>query len=541
MAKTWWSVATAAALVCLAVSLALGRWYVLGADHHWKVTLLVEGEMRASQATVATALPLNFRYQHIAEETFHSDTLQHRAKKRREPGRRMALWRRRPGTAGPQPFRLTSTSYCTTEAWAPTTAMARLTRVLDSPPSGSRTIQPARGIESTNASINAMAEDLAPEGVDTNNQVRAIYHYVASLPNAGASAEAAGALDCLTSGGGGPSAKARLLVALCRNRGIPARVISGVPLEPGDHALHRWAEAWIYDTWIPMCPTRQLFGTPQFVDTFLVLQVGNDEPITSRGAQVRARFHVDALETGGREPSTPAKEFWRRLSLYSLRPAEQHLVKFLLLLPLAALIVSIYRAAIGVPTFGTFGPALLGLAFLDLRSLHWGLIIFVLIVLVGWGLRHALEYYHLLLVPRTAALLTLIVLVLLTVIVAASHYGITATQYVALFPLIILTHLVERFWTLEAEDGTLASFKALGGTILVAVTVSVLLSPEFVSRWMFRYPETLALALAAELLLGRYTGYRLTELYRFADLIREADAKVDDLKLHDAKVSEGAP
>ena len=42
-----------------------------------------------------------------------------------------------------------------------------------------------------------------------------------------------------------------------------------------------------------------------------------------------------------------------------------------------------------------------------------------------------------------------------------------------------------------------------------------------VSQWMFRYPETLGLVLAAELFIGRYTGYRLTELYRFKELLRD--------------------
>jgi hypothetical protein len=41
---------------------------------------------------------------------------------------------------------------------------------------------------------------------------------------------------------------------------------------------------------------------------------------------------------------------------------------------------------------------------------------------------------------------------------------------------------------------------------------------------MFRYPETLGLVLAAELLLGRYTGYRLSELYRFNELMRNGNS-----------------
>ena len=41
-----------------------------------------------------------------------------------------------------------------------------------------------------------------------------------------------------------------------------------------------------------------------------------------------------------------------------------------------------------------------------------------------------------------------------------------------------------------------------------------------VAATLFAYPELLGLVLAALFLLGRYTGYRLTELYRFQDVIR---------------------
>jgi hypothetical protein len=36
---------------------------------------------------------------------------------------------------------------------------------------------------------------------------------------------------------------------------------------------------------------------------------------------------------------------------------------------------------------------------------------------------------------------------------------------------------------------------------------------------MFQFPETLGLVMAAQLLLGRYTGYRLSELFRFRDFV----------------------
>jgi hypothetical protein len=84
--------------------------------------------------------------------------------------------------------------------------------------------------------------------------------------------------------------------------------------------------------------------------------------------------------------------------------------------------------------------------------------------------------------------------------------------------------MIERFWTLEAEDGTASSFKTLLSTMLIAATISLMLSPHAVVRHMFRYPETLGLVMAAQLLIGRYTGYRLSELLRFRDFLREAPA-----------------
>ena len=56
---------------------------------------------------------------------------------------------------------------------------------------------------------------------------------------------------------------------------------------------------------------------------------------------------------------------FQALSFDSLPPTERHLAEFLLLLPLAALIICLYRNLIGVNSFGTFAPELIGMAFRD--------------------------------------------------------------------------------------------------------------------------------------------------------------------------------
>jgi hypothetical protein len=544
MSRTAWSVVVAGVLVAASAGLAAGRWYVLGPELDgsvpggtWRVTLVAAGELGPQDNSVTVNLAPDFRAQHVIDERFYSKELAvPRAGRDKGPRPRPEATFRRAGGAGPLPFRLEYSAHVQTGVRQPTAAMVARTRELDAAPTGPGALQAGPRVESTSQEVSDRAEELAREARDEGHTsetalVQAIHDFVSKLPTEPARSAPVSARACLRDGRGDSGGKARLVVALCRSRGIPARLVSGVIRSAGpDQPLHYWAEAWVNQQWLPMDPARHRFDAVN-MRGHLVLHIGDDDPVRCR-TPVELGFVVHAPPRRSELPPEPERtatqQLWQKVSLAGLGRGERKLVRFLLLLPLAALVVSVFRTVIGVPTFGTFSPALLGLAFLEVKTLHWGLAIFVLIVLVGWGMRHLLEGFHLLQVPRTSALLTLIVMLLIAVIVYASHEQIPATHYIALFPLVILTHLVERFWTVEAEDGTASSFKTLLGTMVVATTVSLALAPDAVSNWMFRYPETLGVVLAAEILLGRYTGYRLTELYRFGDLLEEEPPPVQD-------------
>jgi hypothetical protein len=562
MSRTGLTVVTALALAALSVGLMLSRRSVLGKEIDgtpgsgtWNVTLEVEGELLApANASVITVLPPDFRRQHIVDESFTSRELSHEIRTAKDGGERKAVWLPRVGARRPQPFRLTYSFRCVTGMHRPTHGMVQRTRILDAEPSivdtgkkrkrvkAERTsvLRPSPLVESDHADVAELAQSRAPEGKDVRARARAFYDYVAAL----AAGPVDGALDTLRAGAGTDLGKTRLLVALCRNQRIPARVVSGLVLEEGKPALHTWAEAWVENYWLPMDPTEFHFGAARFPDEYLVLQLG-DQPIRGEGARLRVtRFSVtdlhDSLEAEVPPPPTAARRIWRKMSLSNLRPEEQAWVKFLLLLPVGALVVSIFRTVVGISTFGTFGPALLGLVCRDVRDFPWALGIFVGIMLTGWVIRKLLDRYHLLMVPRISVLLTCIVILLVTALMLLGPEAGATRGYVALLPLIILTHMVERFWTVETEDGTAASFRTLLGTVVVAVVVTVVVNFDLpvngtmhrlgresvvpadpVRTMLFRYPEALGLFLAAQLLIGRYTGYRLTELFRFHDLLLE--------------------
>lgn len=565
MSKTALTVGTACGLALLSLGLILSRWHVLGAEIDgtpgnavWKVELEVDGALTAPDSSVTMYLPPDFRRQHIVDEAFASRELSHKVKAAKDGSTRKAVWSRPISAGQRQPFRLVYSFRAICGMHRPTLGMIQRTRVLDAAPATERHTKPGPLVESEVSDVVALAERLVKQDQDPERAARALYEHVARF----SAGEEASAVDCLRAGSGSAAGKARLLIALCRSQKVRARIVVGLVLQgDGLQPLHHWAEAWVGDHWLPMDPAGLRFGAAQFADDYVVLHLG-DDPIRAERAHFAANAVLtdlhNSLAPGGGAPPSWGQRIWRKMSLANLRPEEQTWVKFLLLLPVGALAVAFFRTVIGITTFGTFGPALLGLVCRDPKDFPWALGIFVGIMLTGWGVRRLLDYYHLLMVPRIAVLLTAIVILLLVGTILLGPYSVGAGGYVALLPLIIMTHMVERFWTIEAEDGTAASFKTLLGTVAVAAVVALLVSVDIpvngAMRWMkyepilpadvvrtvlFRFPETLGLVLAAQLLLGRYTGYRLTELFRFQDLLVEetplpppAEGKTGQTRLH---------
>ena len=531
MSRTTLCLATAAGLISLSMGLMIARYQILGDEilapkgpGIWKITLLVNGTSTSKSAKLMTATPLDLGHQHICRESCRSDEFLDKRPAARHPERRQVLWSYR-GTAAPGSFRALYEFYCHLDPHRASVSGSRLTKAVYAPPRPGECLNNEPGIECDHPDISAFAKRLTAEQSEPSDQVEALYRYVnqeiGKEPAVGAGGLSA--VQCLKNSRGDSGAKSRLLVALCRNRGIPARLVTGLTLARGkgqEQVAHYWVEAWVQDHWKPMCTFHHYDG--HIPNSFLVFGHG-DVPIV-RGKFVQDLDYAFLAEPSASEEGTGPPElsvvrrFFRCISLYTLPPPEERLVEFLLLLPVAALMVCIFRNVIGLNSFGTFAPALVGLAFRELESMP-GILIFVSLVLVGWGMRRVLDNYHLLQVPRTAFMLSLVVVTLIGGIVAANFLNLPATKFIPIFPMVILTGMIERFWTLEVEDGTLTSFKTMLGTIFIAATIAVVLGIHALVNFLFRFPEALGFIMAGQLLLGRYTGYRLSELFRFRDLM----------------------
>jgi hypothetical protein len=203
-----------------------------------------------------------------------------------------------------------------------------------------------------------------------------------------------------------------------------------------------------------------------------------------------------------------------RWSLFRLPEEFQATFRILMLVPIGALMICILRNIVGFPTFGIFLPVLMALAFRN-TGLAYGLGIFWGVVLIGYVIRRWLDKLRLLLVPRLSVILTLVIICITGFAMIGNKLDLREFMAVGLLPFVILTMTIERFFVILEETGVREGFWMAAGSAGVAVITYKILQLEPLQLTFFVYPELLFAVAAVQVLLGRYTGYRLLELFRF--------------------------
>jgi len=325
------------------------------------------------------------------------------------------------------------------------------------------------------------------------------------------------ALTALRLGEASCNGKSRLFVALARAAGIPARLVGGLILEPGSKKTsHQWVEAYVAGHWVPFCPTNKHFA--ELPERYLTLYSG-DEALFRHSSDINFNYRFEV--TSQLVPSPKAKASFKVFNVWALferMGLSFSLLRTLLMLPVGALIVVLFRNVIGLPTFGTFLPALIAAGAGETGAL-WGfvgvLIVVVVVAVVRWGIQR-LELLH---SPTLAILLTAVTLALLGTSLLAEQAGLMALAHVTFFPIAVLAITAERFYLSFTEQGSKTAMKELGGTLFVMLACFLVMNSLALQVLLIGFPEILLLVVAANIYLGRWVGVRLLEYRRFRRLL----------------------
>lgn len=365
--------------------------------------------------------------------------------------------------------------------------------------------------EAFDSAIEALLAKVRNESADITSFTGALIRRVNKL-------EGDSAVGLLNDGEVTASRRALQLVDILASARIPARVVWGILLEDEvrNAPLVPYVEVHNQTVWLPFDP---LTGEKGYPDGFLIWYVGSHPPLELEGAK-NGEVHFAVARTLREMVDVAAQRaqkgdsMWFDFSLFALPIQTQNVYRVLLTVPLGAFLVVLLRGFVGIKTFGTFMPVLIALAFRE-TELWVGILLFVTIVGLGLWIRFLLERLQLLLVPRLAAVLTIVVLLMLIISIVSFHLGMDTGISVALFPMVILAMTIERMSLVWEETGGRDAITQGAGSLLVASACYLVVSNEYLAHLSYVFPELLLVVLAASIVLGRYTGYRLLEFWRF--------------------------
>ncbi|XOB63795.1 UUP1 family membrane protein [Campylobacterota bacterium DY0563] len=206
-------------------------------------------------------------------------------------------------------------------------------------------------------------------------------------------------------------------------------------------------------------------------------------------------------------------------SLFILPNETQNTFKFLLLVPLGALVVVFMRVFVGLKTSGTFMPILLSMAFIETQLVP-GIIMFIVVVSMGLIVRSYMSYFNLLLVARISSVLIVVLAIMAFVAIMSEKLNLEYATSITFFPIIILSWTIERMSIIWEEEGAKEVFQQGGGSLIVSIIAFFAMTNSTLSFITFNFPEVLLAVLGLTILFGRYSGYRLSELHRFKSMVK---------------------
>jgi hypothetical protein len=195
-------------------------------------------------------------------------------------------------------------------------------------------------------------------------------------------------------------------------------------------------------------------------------------------------------------------------------------VELLLMLPIIATFIAFLRQVVGIKAFGIYTPSIVIFAFLA-TGIKYGIAIFVSIIIVGMLVRFLLKKLRILYLPRVAITVTIVALAILGVLVFGGSQQRTGLAAVSIFPLLIMITIVEKFVSAQIEKGNKTAMILAVETLIISLAGYYLVKWPFLLKAIGAYPWIILITIPFNILLGKWTGLRLSEYFRFREILRK--------------------
>lgn len=186
----------------------------------------------------------------------------------------------------------------------------------------------------------------------------------------------------------------------------------------------------------------------------------------------------------------------------------------ILLTPFLALIVSFTRVVVGLPTLDMLVPIALAFALVAV-GITVGLLVLGAILVASYISKVSLSKIRIMFYPKRSLSMLFLALAVFGALTFGVILEFERILSVSIFPILILMLLGDMIVSVQLHKSSYETFQITGTTIAIGLIGYLAATSSLIQNTIILYPEIVLLVIPANILVGRYFGLRILEVFRF--------------------------
>ena len=210
--------------------------------------------------------------------------------------------------------------------------------------------------------------------------------------------------------------------------------------------------------------------------------------------------------------------YWVQEAIFVGIPANT--IFLILLTPILALCISFTRVVIGLPTVDMLVPIALAFAFVSV-GVGVGLFILGAVVLASYVAKMLVSNVRMMFYPKRSLSLLILSIFVFAALTAALFFEYEQVLSLSIFPILILILLGDSIVSVQLHKSLTETLTITSTTLMLGLLGYFLATSEVVRNYLIVYPELVLLVIPLNIMIGRYFGLRLTEVFRFLEFVTD--------------------
>jgi hypothetical protein len=190
----------------------------------------------------------------------------------------------------------------------------------------------------------------------------------------------------------------------------------------------------------------------------------------------------------------------------------------ILLTPFLAFIVSFVRVVVGLPTLDMLVPIALAFALVAV-GITVGLLVLGAILIASYLSKVSLAKVRIMFYPKRSLSMVFLAVAVFAALTLGVVLEFERILSVSIFPILVLMLLGDMIVSVQLHKSSSETFTITGTTIFIGLVGYLAATSLTIQNMIILYPEIILLVIPANIIVGRYFGLRVLEVFRFNKVV----------------------